>query len=644
MRLTRYVIGVAICLGIIVVPSFTQAPNSSVFRTGLTDVTSAARTGGAGTIRGIEAIHLLKEQKLYDSLAEAYQAALYSAEPNTHPAARLQSVVYHASNPAYGMDVDFANDGVRIAGESGSETWSWVVRLTAYGYGDSLQPAEIVTATANKNHIEYSRGVLTEWYVNDQRGLEQGFTLAKPPAASTGGPLMVTMAVDTELQGLLDRDGKKIAFVDSAHRIRLQYGNLRAWDASGKHLPATLQAGNGQITLRIDDSAAAYPVTIDPLMYTSTKLTASDATPGDRVGVSIAISGDTVVVGMSHWAVPYSSAAYVFVLSGGVWSQQQKLTPRDPSARPRDGFGVSVAIDGDTLVVGAAHSDYPFFAPGSAYVFVRSEGVWTEQQKLMPLDSANYDAFGCSVAISGDTIVVGADDSNMSAPVWPPGSAYIFTRTGVAWIQEAKLTPSDGQLQDTFGSSVAISGDGNTVVVGSPGSDSPSAAHSGTAYVYQRDLGSAEIWIQITKLIASDAAWGDAFGASVAISGSTIVVGAPYSRGFSGSVYVFVPNLDSWSEQKLTSNAVGRDQFGFSVAISGDTIVAFSGGVAYVFQNIGIDWVQSDTLTSSDATDPYLGRVAISGDTIATEASGPNSVGAAYVFTKITGLASPSRR
>src|SRR5207237_2486725 len=119
MRSTRYLIGIAICLGIIEVPSFTQAPNATTVRAGLTDVTSAARTGGAGTIRGIEAVHLLKEQKLYDSLAETYQAALYSAEPNTHPAARLQSGVYHASNPAYGMGVDFADNGVRIAGESG---------------------------------------------------------------------------------------------------------------------------------------------------------------------------------------------------------------------------------------------------------------------------------------------------------------------------------------------------------------------------------------------------------------------------------------------------------------------------------------------------------------------------------------------
>ena len=198
--------------------------------------------------------------------------------------------------------------------------------------------------------------------------------------------------------------------------------------------------------------------------------------------------------------------------------------------------------------------------------------------------------------------------------MWPPGSAYIFRRNGIAWSQEARLTPSDGKLQDMFGSSVAISGDGNTVVVGSPGSDSSSLADSGAAYVYQRVLGVAGIWIQGTKLIASDAASSDHFGSSVAISGSTIVVGAPASGGFSGSVYVFVQTiLGSWSQQKLTSNAVAGDQFGLSVAISGNTIVAFSGGVAYVFQNIRIGWVQSDTLTSSDAADPYLGRGASSG-------------------------------
>src|SRR5207249_1673318 len=191
-------------------------------------------------------------------------------------------------------------------------------------------------------------------------------------------------------------------------------------------------------------------------------------------------------------------------------------------ANAREVFGGAVAINGDAIVVGACHSDYPFFSSGAAYVFVRRGGVWSQQQKLTAGDAASYDAFGCSVAISGNTVVVGAPAFNMSAPKFPPGSAYVFERIGSLWIQEAKLNASDGVNGDFFGFSVAISG--NTVVVGAPFGDSAAASDSGSVYVF-KPVGSPSI--QESKLTASDAAPYDRFGASVAIRGDLVAAGAP---------------------------------------------------------------------------------------------------------------------
>src|SRR6185503_19688910 len=188
----------------------------------------------------------------------------------------------------------------------------------------------------------------------------------------------------------------------------------------------------------------------------------SDAAAGDLFGDSVAVSGDTAVVGAigDDDGGTSSGSAYVFVRSAGVWSQQQKLTASDALAG--DEFGYSVAVSGDTAVVGArSDSDAGTFS-GSAYVFVRSAGVWSQQQKLTASDAAAGDFFGFSVAVSGDTAVVGAifdDDAGSGS-----GSAYVFVRSAGVWSQQQKLTASDAAASDSFGASVAVSGD--TAVVG----------------------------------------------------------------------------------------------------------------------------------------------------------------------------------
>ena len=370
------------------------------------------------------------------------------------------------------------------------------------------------------------------------------------------------------------------------------------------------------------------------------KLTASDATAYDELGGSVAVSGETAVVGapLDDDVTADSGSAYVFVRSGGTWSQQAKLTASDPASD--DGFGHSVTLSGDTIVVGAPSDDDGGINSGSTYVFVRSGTSWSQQAKLTASDPAGDDWFGNSVTLSGDTAVVGAPlDDDVAAD---SGSAYVFVRSGTSWSQQAKLTASDaGGHWAYLGWSVALSGD--TAVVGAIADDS--------AYVFVRSGGS---WSQQVKLTASDAAASDWFGHSVAISGDTAIVGA-YGDDDSGSAYVFVRSGASWSQQaKLTaSDAATGDEFGWSVALSGDTAIigayldddgASKSGSAYVFGRSGGSWSEQAKLNASDpTTNAQFGySVAVSGNTAIMGArrhydSGYPS-GSAYVFTTVEGF------
>jgi hypothetical protein len=199
------------------------------------------------------------------------------------------------------------------------------------------------------------------------------------------------------------------------------------------------------------------------------KLTASDAMTGDLFGSSVSVSGDTVVVGASK-KDSNSGVAYVFVRSGSSWIQQAKLTSSDIAID--DWFGDSVVVSGDTIVVGAPGKDS---VRGAAYIFVRSGTIWSQQAKLTPSDAADNDRFGGSVAISGDTVVVGASLKNSAT-----GAACVFVRSGSNWIQQAKLNASDITDGDWFGESVSISG--ATIIVGAPGKNS----NGGVVYVFVR--------------------------------------------------------------------------------------------------------------------------------------------------------------
>ena len=210
------------------------------------------------------------------------------------------------------------------------------------------------------------------------------------------------------------------------------------------------------------------------------KLTASDGTSADEFGKSVSVDGDTIAVGA--WRDFYngiiSGSLYVYTRTGTVWGQQEKLTARDGTSG--DKFGISVAVDGDTIVIGASGDDDNDSGSGSSYVYTRTGTVWTLQGKLTAGDGASEDGFGFSVAVNGDTIVIGAfrEDENGS----DSGSSYVFIRTGTAWALQGKLTASDGAPGDQFGRSVAVNGD--TIAIAAY-LDGDSGTNSGSAYIFE---------------------------------------------------------------------------------------------------------------------------------------------------------------
>jgi hypothetical protein len=300
------------------------------------------------------------------------------------------------------------------------------------------------------------------------------------------------------------------------------------------------------------------------------KLTIAHGAAGAALGKSVALSGRTVVVGAPFQALGrrITGAAYVFVRSGTTWSRQAKLTAPVHS-RVSDDLGWSVAVSGSTAVVGDPRNNS---FTGAAFVFVRSGTTWSRQAKLTAAAHGFQQSLGTSVVLSGRTVVAGAPGNGM---------AFVFVRSGTTWSRQAKLTGPVG----SFGFSAALSG--GTAVVGSPTENS----FTGAAYVFTR---SGTTWSQQAKLTAADGAADDFFGNSVALSGATAVAGAPGKNSFTGAAYVFTRSGTTWSQRaKLTAaHGAANDSFGNSVALSGRTAVVgapfknANAGTAYVFVKV----------------------------------------------------------
>lgn len=493
------------------------------------------------------------------------------------------------------------------------------------------------------------------------------------PSGLAGDQFGEAVAIDgdTMIVGALGDDVGANADQGTAHIYR--------WTGSGWAFEATLAAADGATTDWFGRSVAisgdtvvvgsqatfatpnglnnaigsAYVFSRSGTTWTQqTKLTAADGTPNDDFGQSVAISGNTIIVGARNDVGTNADqgSAYVFIRSGTTWMQQAKLIAADGAAT--DAFGRSVALEGDTAIVGAYLDDVGANADqGSAYVFTRSGTTWTQKSKLTAADGAANDYFGFSVAVSGDTAIIGVLLDDVGGKV-NQGSAYVFTRSGTSWTQQAQLTAAGSAGSDYFGIAVALSGE--TAIVGATNTTVNGNSGQGVAYVFVR---SANTWTEQAKFSAPDGAANDSFGSAVALSGDIAIVGAEADSVFAntnqGSAWAFFRVGPKWLQgsRLLASDGAAGDIFGFSVAASGDTAVAGASnddvganpdqGSVYVFTRAGTNWIQQSKLIAADgaATDRFGVSIGISGDTLIVGANGddvgPNSnQGSVYVFVR----------
>jgi len=379
------------------------------------------------------------------------------------------------------------------------------------------------------------------------------------------------------------------------------------------------------------------------------KITASDKQTDDYFGYRVSISGDGLyaIVGAppEDTGGDAAGAAYILKRTDSSWSQQAKIQASDKQAIDYFGISVSISGDGSYAIVGAEGEG----TGGSAYIFNRTDSSWSQQAKIRSSDIQDYDRFGYSVAISGDGLyaIVGAPGESTLGIY--TGAAYMFKRTNSLWSQQAKVLKPTASDQDFegFGHAVSISGDGSYAIVGITG-EAAGATSTGAAYIYTRTDSS---WAKQARIVASDRQAYDLFGYGVSISGdgSYAIVGAVYEDtggNQAGAAYIFNRTNSSWSQQAKiqASDKQADDFFGENVSISEDGSYAIVGaagedsyrGAAYVFKRTNSSWSQQDKITASDkqAGDYFGYDVAISGDSsyIIAGAVFEGTRGAAYTF------------
>ncbi len=621
----------------------------------------------SGALHGAAALDRLKQDGQYESLQAAMREARFGVSRAEQTP--LGRAAWHAPNPEAGYDAYVTESGVSIVVNDNTYV---SLSLQSLGYGGAMQPVGPGEVNGDKQTISLMRsGGVREWYVNGPGGLEQGFTLAKPPssAGERDEPLRLALQVSEGWRAAASDDGKAVT-LRGADGHSVEYGKLVVRDSLGRVIPARLTVIEEQVVIEAEDSKAEYPLTIDPIFSLQPKpraveaapvslmneaqyveqqrLTANDGAEKDHFGEAIALDGDTLVVGAyadDIGATSNQGSVYVFTRSGATWTFQQKITANDGAAY--DYFGESVAVYGNFLAVGSHVSSN--VAVGAVYVFTRSGATWTQQQKITANDGVVGDDFGHSVSMSDWTLVVGAPGDNINGNNLQ-GSAYVYTRIGAVWTLQKKLFAADGSAQDTFGVVVSLNGD--TVAVGAYFDNIGANEGQGSVYIYKRY---GTIWLPEPKLIAFDGANGDLFGIAVALGSDTLVVGAKSddigANSAQGSAYVYVNSGGGWTlQQKLTASDGAEDEsFGAAVALSGDTLAVSAYltdngtfgdlGSVYVFKRSGAVWTEIKKITGGDSADwDVFGKpIAMNGDTVMVAASWDDidtteDQGSVYVF------------
>jgi FG-GAP repeat protein len=593
------------------------------------------------------------------SLPPAARGPVSALLGNRTPAYRVSGL--RARNAAQRLLAKFVTGGATVT--SGDAHVAF--RLTGYGRSGSLVRVTPARPRASANRVDYRHRGIDEWYLNGPLGLEQGFDVSRPPLGGHGA-LTLSLAISSDLHPRLQRSA---LMLDGPHGALRYSGlmsvdrdgrALHSWltlhgttlaihvDDRGARYPLRVDPFIQQAELTLGDGAAndlfaAVTISGDALVVgapgrsvagrsgqgavyvfvkpnsgwaqaaPTAQLTASDGVAGDGLGGAVAISGDTIVAGAGNHAVGGNEsrgAAYVFVKPASGWrnaTQTAELTASDGA--DGDGFGESVAVAGDTIAVGPTqHQIGMNFRQGEAYVFVKPAAGWAnanESTRLRASDGVAEDGLGRSVAISGDTVALGAAGHQVGVNE-SQGAAYLYLKPDTGWgtdgaidDQSVELTTTDGAANDLFGSAVATTG--TIVAVGAPGHQ-VGLTHRGAAYVFVKPLfGWPVATTQTAELTATDGATNDQLGLTLAASDDTVVVGSPLhqvgAHEGQGALYVFAKPGATWTDESQTAeltaaDGAAGDLLGVSEGVSGSVAVAGSAhglsanlhqGAAYVF-------------------------------------------------------------
>lgn len=502
------------------------------------------------------------------------------------------------------IDFELRADGVHFRGGNGHASFEGSLALARYGCEDATRPVRAATPTRQGDRVTYDRrgssaGDLEEWYVSDEAGLEQGFTLDHAPAcvAASRGARRVELevAVGGSLFPFPSEHGSAIELRDARQNVVARYDELRVVDANGRALPADLDVREHAIRIRFDGANATYPVVVDPLV----------AVQQTRINLPYLIAGTperAFAVASNRVVFQTGEAAHVLAWSGVHWEEEATLSKGGAT------FG-TFAIADDTIVV----TGYGSEVTGVALVYERRGNAWIQTAELVPDDPEVIVQFAEQVVISGDTVVFGGHPQDFST-----GRAYVFRRSGSTWTQESRLVPSDGE--PSFGSSLTM--DGDTVLVGARKAPIAGLLAAGAVYVFRR---TGTSWNEEAKIVASDPAIGEHFGGSISASNGTLLVGSDDDDG----VYLFTRTNDAWSEQGnlVVADAGAEVLSGRRVAIAGDTLVCgapfFGPGSAYIFTRSGGAWTDSMKLLPDVILDgeDFGWNVALADHTVAVSAS-----------------------
>jgi len=629
--------------------------------TGLAVVLAAAVATGAA-VRGSGGGHTSAARTTAHALPASLAAAVSAAAGANAPSFAAERRGHALVARGGGLTTTFGAHGLRV------QLRDATLSMRASGLGRAvLHAVGAPRATSARNRVSYARRGVAEWYRNGPLGLEQGFTLDRRPTGT--GALRLALST----RGLTPHSrAASIVFGDNA----LIYGGLSAADATGRSLPATLRLSGRRIVIRVEDTRARYPVTIDPFLQAGNRIVAGGEVGNGWFGFRVALSadGNTALVG-GHIDNSARGAAWVFKRSGSVWSQEAKLAPTDEVGNGEFGSSVALSADGTTALVGGRSDDG---GKGAAWVFVRDPRLtrflpWRRQGAKLTADFSpepgETKQFGASVDLTndGNTALIGAPSSSYPGGANTGyqgglGAAWIFTRSGGTWTKKGPLMNPFYSADAQLGASVALSGDGSVALLGAPGN----AGGRGAVWTFVDEVGFG--YFQPTAngpLPPANLTGPLGFGQSVTLSedGKTALVGAPlFGQGIAWAYVSNPARVGSWTLQRgfIPLDVAGKAALGSSVALSADGDTALIGGpqdasgrgAMWSYVRSGTNWDQLGTKKVEAGGEVGAGTFAAS---VALAADGHSSfvgapkhdggVGAVWSFVDrptVTALAPPS--